>query len=67
VTCPIPPLLARHSEIVLDVSDQPEHTAAATIAAVRALGRGVYLVRLKFAEPCGPAFWDAASAHTGAL
>jgi hypothetical protein len=62
VTCPIPPPLGRQAEIVLDVSDQPEHTAAATVAAVRALGRGVYLVRLKFAEPCEPAFWDTALA-----
>jgi hypothetical protein len=26
------------------------------------VGRGVYLVRLMFAEPCEQAFWDAASA-----
>jgi hypothetical protein len=62
VTCPIPPPLGRQAEILLDVSDQREHTAAATVTAVRGLGRGVYLVRLKFAESCEPAFWDAALA-----
>ena len=61
VTCSIPPPLSRQAEIVLEVSDQREHTAEATVAAVRALKRGIYLVRLKFAEPCEPAFWDAAS------
>jgi hypothetical protein len=62
VTCSIPPPLGRQAAIVLEVSDQPEHTAEVTVAAVRALKRGAYLVRLKFAEPCEPAFWDAASA-----
>jgi hypothetical protein len=62
VTCPIPPPLGRQAEILLDVCDQREHTAPATVATVRALGRGLYLVRLKFAEPCAPAFWDAALA-----
>jgi hypothetical protein len=62
VTCSIPPPLGRQAEIVLEVSDQPEHTAAGTVVAVRALGQGVYLVRLKFAVPCEPAFRDAASA-----
>jgi hypothetical protein len=62
VTCSVPPPPGRQAAIVLKVSDQPEQTAAATVAAVRALGRGVYLVRLKFEEPCDLAFWKAASA-----
>jgi hypothetical protein len=62
VTCPIPPPLGRQAEIVLEVGDQREHTAEATVAAVHALRRGVYLVRLRLAEPCQPAFRDAASA-----
>jgi hypothetical protein len=67
VTCSILPPLGRQAEIVLDLSDQPERTASATIAAVRALGRGVYLLRLTFAEPCEPAFWAAASACLAAV
>jgi hypothetical protein len=62
LTCFIPPPLGRHAQIVLELSDRRELTSAATVAAVRALRRGVYLVRLQFAEPCKPAFWDAASA-----
>jgi hypothetical protein len=67
VTCSIPPPLGRQAEIVLDLSDQPERTASATVAAVRGLGRGAYLVRLKFAESCEPAFWDAAAACLAAV
>ena len=62
VTCPTPPPPGRQVEIVLEVAGEPEHTAAVTVTAVRALGRGVYLVRLMFVEPCGRAFWDAALA-----
>jgi hypothetical protein len=47
---------------VLDVGDRRELTSAATVATVRAVRLGVYLVRLQFAKPCKPAFWDAASA-----
>jgi hypothetical protein len=62
VTCSIPPPLGRPAEIVLDGRDQGEHATASRVAAVRALTRGVYLVRLQFAEPCKSAFWNAASA-----
>jgi hypothetical protein len=62
VTCSIPPPLGRRAEIVLDISGRRELTSRATVAGVRALGPGVYLVRLQFAESCEPAFWDAASA-----
>jgi hypothetical protein len=62
LTCPIPPPPGRQAEIVLEVGDQQEHIAQATVAAVRALRRGVYLVRLRFTEPCEPAYRDAALA-----
>ena len=62
VTCATPPPPGRQVEFLLEVAGEPELTATVTVTAVRALGRGVYLVRLMFAEPCKPAFWDAASA-----
>jgi hypothetical protein len=62
VTCAIAPPPGRQATIALETRDQREHGAEATVAAVRVLGRGVYLVRLTITESCEPAFWDAASA-----
>jgi hypothetical protein len=62
VTCRIPPPLGRLTAIVLEIGNQREQTAEATVAAVQAVRRGVYLVRLRFTKSCKPAFWDAASA-----
>jgi hypothetical protein len=62
LTCPTPPPPGRQAVIVLETRDRREHTALATVAAVRALGRGVSLVRLRFAGACQRAFWEVASA-----
>src|SRR5262249_11928712 len=62
VTCRTPPPPGRPAEIEVEVGDEPGHTAEVTVAAGRAVARGTYLVRLRFAGPCAPAFWDAASA-----
>ena len=60
--CSVPPPLGRDAEVLLDFSDGQEHASAATVAAVRAVQRGVYLVRLQFPKPCKLAFRNAALA-----
>ena len=52
LTCSMLPPLGRRVQVCLDTGGA-EHTAEATVAAVRDLRHGLCLVRLIFAAPCG--------------
>jgi hypothetical protein len=61
LTCGMSPPLGRRVQVCLDTRSK-EHTAEATVAAVRDLPHGLCLVRLIFVAPCGRAFRRAAKA-----